>query len=407
MKNNTYAVASIFLLSLPLSANPISWGEKSTNLNLTEHLEYYIDSDNNATLAAIEKVDDKNFRPAAGANLGFSAKPIWLRFRFAQNGEKILLRHDYAMTDYLTLYSPTTQGYIATDTGDMRPFASRAVKNRLMSFWVTPVKERWYYMRLQTGGSVNFAFTLLTPTEALESDNISQYFLGIFFGTIFVMFFYNLFLYLSLREASYIFYCLYIVAFAFMAATLNGLAFQLVWPQSPWWQNHAFPFFAGVGMTMGVIFALLFLQLRKLNRILYWVAMAVASVGSIAIVLTFVIDPAISVRLVNGLGVFWVLTILSSAVFAFAKGYKPARYFLLAWLAMLVGTTIFILTSRGLLPPNPFLLNAMFVGSALEVILLSLALADRINQFKKEKERLQQLALDKQKVLTDSYSRFF
>lgn len=377
-------------------------------VNLTQDMQYYLDTSGNLDLADVLKLADTDFRPAARANPGFFVQPIWLRFRLPDYEERMLLRHDYAMTDYLTLYAPAaTGGYTSQSTGDMLPFERRAVNHRLMSFWIDSVKDRWYFVRLQTAGSVNFSFQLMTPQQALEHDNTAQYFLGVFFGTIVVMFFYNLFIFFSLREPAYVYYCLYIACFAFVAATLNGSAFQLFWPGSPWMQNHAFPLFANAAMASGLVFVALFLNLRALNRVLYLIACGLAIFPLLGILATLAIHPAAMVKVTNAFGIPWVLFILCSAIYAFVKGYKPARYFLLAWIMMLLGTAVFTLTSRGLLPPNPFLLNAMFFGSALEVILLSLALADRINQLKKEKERLQQEALDRQKLLTDSYSRFF
>ncbi|GAB4438559.1 MAG: guanylate cyclase [Turneriella sp.] len=377
-------------------------------VNVTEDMQYYLDTSGNLDLSDVLKLSDNEFRPAARANLGFFVQPIWLRFRLPDYEERMLLRHDYALTDYLTLYAPAaTGGYTSQSTGDMVPFVQRALNHRLMSFWIDSVKDRWYFIRLQTAGSVNFSFRLMTAQQALEQDHTSQYFLGIFFGTIIVMFFYNLFVFFSLRTPAYVFYCLYIAFFALMAATLNGSGYQLLWPNSPWMQNHAFPLFANAAMGSGLVFVALFLNLRALNRVLYLIACGLAVFPVLGILATLAIHPAVMVKVTNAFGILWILFILGSAIYAFVKGYKPARYFLLAWIMMLLGTAVFTLTSRGVLPPNPFLLNAMFFGSALEVILLSLALADRINQLKKEKEKLQLEALERQKLLTDSYSRFF
>lgn len=377
-------------------------------VNLTESMQYYVDTEGGLDLTDVQKLSDTAFKPAAHANLGLLTYPVWLRFRLPEYDERMLLRHDYAMTDYLTLYAPAaTGGYTSQSTGDMLPFSQRTIRHRLMAFWVDAVKDRWYYIRLQTSGSVNFSFQLMTAQQAMESDSVSQYFLGIFFGTIIVMFFYNFFLYLSLREPAYIFYCLYIACFALLAATLNGSGLQLLWPNSPWLQNHAFPIFASAAMASGLLFVALFLNLRQLNRKFHFAILGLTAFPVTGLIIAPFINPAVTIKAINTFGVPWLLAILSSGVYALYRGYKPARYFLLAWLMMLIGTTVFTLTTRGVLPPNPFLLNAMFLGSALEVILLSLALADRINQLKKEKESLQRTALERQKRLTESYSRFF
>jgi signal transduction histidine kinase/DNA-binding response OmpR family regulator len=58
------------------------------------------------------------------------------------------------------------------------------------------------------------------------------------------------------------------------------------------------------------------------------------------------------------------------------------------------GTSLYILRAFGILPNNFITAYSMQIGSALEVILLSLALADRINIIREEKEEAQSLAID-------------
>ena len=76
------------------------------------------------------------------------------------------------------------------------------------------------------------------------------------------------------------------------------------------------------------------------------------------------------------------------------KGSRAAGFFLVAWSIFLVGICIFVLKDFGILPYNDFTANTMLIGSAAEMILLSFALADRINKLKKEKERSRQRMLE-------------
>ena len=71
------------------------------------------------------------------------------------------------------------------------------------------------------------------------------------------------------------------------------------------------------------------------------------------------------------------------------KGYRPALFILIAWIAFLAGVFIFIFKNFGILPYNNFTVYTMPVGSALEALLLSFALADRINLLKKEVQQSQ------------------
>jgi signal transduction histidine kinase len=79
--------------------------------------------------------------------------------------------------------------------------------------------------------------------------------------------------------------------------------------------------------------------------------------------------------------------------YTFNKGYKPARFYLLAFVVFTIGVVIFVLKDHGFLPYNLFTEYSMQVGNAIETLVLSFALADKLNIYKKEKEESQELAL--------------
>jgi len=95
------------------------------------------------------------------------------------------------------------------------------------------------------------------------------------------------------------------------------------------------------------------------------------------------------------------LYILVTAIIISNKNYRPAKFFLFAWILFLTGLFIYILRDIGFLPYNSFTNYTIPVGSALETILLSFALADRINTLKKEKELTQVKMYDEMKKNRD------
>jgi sensor histidine kinase YesM len=78
-----------------------------------------------------------------------------------------------------------------------------------------------------------------------------------------------------------------------------------------------------------------------------------------------------------------------SAYVIMRKGFKPAKFFLIAWTLLLVCITVFILKDFNLVPYNDLTVNALQIGSGAEALLLSIALADRINLYRREKARAQ------------------
>src|SRR5690606_34566319 len=113
--------------------------------------------------------------------------------------------------------------------------------------------------------------------------------------------------------------------------------------------------------------------------------------------------------LVSVLGIAFSAVAVAGGVWCLRHGHPGARYFLLAWSLLLVGVAVLAMRNLGWLPTNGFTLNAMQIGSALEVLLLSFALAARINVMRREKDRANEAALAaKQEVveaLRDSEQR--
>ena len=96
---------------------------------------------------------------------------------------------------------------------------------------------------------------------------------------------------------------------------------------------------------------------------------------------------------VSLLGILFPAVAVSTGIVCLRSGQPGARYFLLAWTLLLCGSAILGLRNLGWLPTNFFTLYAMLIGSALEILLLSFALADRIHILRREKEIAQSEAL--------------
>ncbi|HYD22739.1 MAG TPA: ATP-binding protein, partial [Flavipsychrobacter sp.] len=113
----------------------------------------------------------------------------------------------------------------------------------------------------------------------------------------------------------------------------------------------------------------------------------------ISLVVLFMNQPSISYNIINataGLGSFYVLFV---AIKVYRKGFRQAKFFLLAWTLFLTAVIAYVMKDAGVIPYNSFTQFLLLIGSGLEAILLSFALADNINSLKKEKEESQAEAL--------------
>ncbi len=100
----------------------------------------------------------------------------------------------------------------------------------------------------------------------------------------------------------------------------------------------------------------------------------------------------LALRLATYLALLFTVVIFIAGVLAWLRGMRVARYFIIAWSAFLAGGVINTMMVLGYLPNMFLTMYASQIGSALEVALLSLALADRINAMKEERARILQEA---------------
>jgi class 3 adenylate cyclase len=122
--------------------------------------------------------------------------------------------------------------------------------------------------------------------------------------------------------------------------------------------------------------------------------------------LSFILKYNVLFRIVAYFALPFTIITLLGGILSYKKGWKPARFYVLGWTTLLVGMFVFALELLGKLPSNFFTTHSVQIGSALEVILLSLGLADRINVLKQEKEKAQTELLNTKIIMLDSFSRF-
>ncbi len=380
----------MFLGWLPLLAGAVAFDETTESLPLGRVMQVFEDVGGQATLADVI-AQDSLFKPhdKTTLNAGYSRSAFWLKvnLRYQPQNPRIqrtwLLELAYPPLDHIDLYKagPDGQYELVERTGDALPFSSRQIKenNYLFEVNFSPGQAQTLYLRLASEGSIQAPLTLWSAQSYLEEQPIRIYILGLIYGVLLGMLVYNLFIYISVRDTSYLYYILYIASFGLYQLSVNGAAVQYFWPNNPWWANAATPFLIGAAAFFGCQFTRTFLLTASHSRWLDRALVGLMAFGVLVMGLALTTSYAISLRLATGLALAFIVTIFVSGVVAWCSGLRVARYFVIAWSAFLLGGLVNTLMVLGYLP-NVFLtMYASQIGSAIEVGLLSLALADRIN----------------------------
>ncbi|MNZ34930.1 hybrid sensor histidine kinase/response regulator [Pseudomonas alkylphenolica] len=380
---------------LPLLATAVDFDDSTRSLPLGRVMQVFEDRDGNASIAQVSAPSfGEHFRTHQTdvLNAGYSTSVFWIRLDLRYTAlpsaapRSWLLELAYPPLDHLELYLPDSSGTfrLAQRTGDALPYASRQIEqnNYLFELPFSPGQTTTAYLRLHSQGSVQAPLTLWSTEAYLEAQPTRLYVLGLIYGVLLGMLVYNLFIYLSVRDTSYLYYILYIASFGLYQVSVNGAAVAYFWPDSPWWANAATPLFIGASGLFGCQFARSFLQMARHSRAFDGLLKVLMACGGVVMLLSLISSYGIALRLATALALLFTVTIFAAGVYAWRRGLRVARYFIIAWTAFLLGGLVNTLMVLGYLP-NVFLtMYASQIGSALEVCLLSLALADRINSMR-------------------------
>ncbi|WP_426134584.1 hybrid sensor histidine kinase/response regulator [Pseudomonas sp. PWP3-1b2] len=408
----------LILCGLPMLASAVEFDQSTRSLPLGRLMQVLEDPTDALTIADVSspayaarfKTHDK-----ATLNAGYSRSVFWLKVdlhyvaKDPRSPRTWFLELAYPPLNHLDMYQRDSTGNyrLTTRTGSALPFSSREVRqsNYLFKLNFVPDQQGTVYLRLQSQGSIQAPLTLWAGTAYLEEQPLRLYVLGAIYGVLLGMLIYNLFIYLSVRDTSYLYYILYIASFGLYQLSVNGVAVEYFWPNNPWWANAAVPFLIGAAALFGSLFARSFLHTAQHSRWLNRILLGLAACGAVVMALALLTSYAVALRLATGLALVFTVTIFVAAIKAWYCGQRMARYFIIAWSAFLLGGVVNTLMVLGYLP-NVFLtMYASQLGSAIEVALLSLALADRINGMREQQAQIMFDASQKLEVLNQQLAR--
>lgn len=367
---------------------------------LLPYVEVLEDQDRTLTIEDVQsETIGAQFVLAGEDHGGFSRvqSAYWVRFtvenRSAQN-EDWMLAFLWPMIGQIELFVPNDGHFEKRQSGANFPFYEREIVHRAFIFpiQIESNTQQTIYLRLTSHGFFPLSLSFYTTHVFVEKNAEEQFVLGLFYGLILVMAGYNTFLYFSLRDTAYLYYVLFTISVGIMEATFDGFAYQYIWPQSAWWNQNATPAFSVLGFIAFMRFSQIFLNSQyyapRLHRAIYiFVGYYFCSIVLQISVGGVVNYPPILSDVINVMNVIGVFLFMWLGIRCWNLGYEPARFYLIAFAIPMFIFSYVILTELGVFSLNFLSLYGIHVGMGLQVILFSLALANRINTLRGEKER--------------------
>jgi len=361
---------------------------------VTPSMKFLEDASRELAASAIVKMDPGSFQPSPqqNPNFGFTRSAYWTRFQLQNpdnTNQSVFLEYGYANADYIDFYQENESGELVWKrSGDQMALASRDVHYRLPVFTLNvPPGTHTYFMRIETEGVVQFPLRLWSIENFHGKRASESAFLGTIYGFFLVMAFYNLLLGISVRSPSSLLYVGFI-----LASAGNFFGYQGLWlvffPDkiAPWLANQGFIICSGFMASFACAFTYSFLNLQTHPRILRWLIITSGVVGLVVVILA-PISYNLSAKISTANGFIAAIAILAASSVACYRGFRPAYFFSVAWLLSLAGNLATPLALAGLIPINIFTLWGPFLGVAAEVVLISLALGDKLRLAQEDSEQ--------------------
>jgi PAS domain S-box-containing protein len=393
-----YLFSFILIFSGVLSSQQlITLTDEQEKYPLAGHMQLLEDPGGELTLEQVTSPENSSrFRASRSRvpNLGFTRSAIWVRFKIVNRSSTRspwALELVYPNMNYADLYHLTADGQLmeTKKTGNRMPAATRDHPYHHLVFLIPLPKDipQTIYMRFKNDESMTIPLTLWSMTRFMKRSQLSHLLNGIFIGLLLIMIGFHLFLFFTLKHNSYLYYTLSITACLFFSMTANGIASIYLWPSSPNWNQLALPIFAGL-MVMSIIkFADYFLNASKKTPLVHKITNVYLLVMTGLVVFSSFLNYRMIIFPMVLWGILGALLLIIIGFHFMIKGFHPARYFLAGIAAIGISGVIYLIVRLGILPSNPTFEYSFSMGIVLYMLLMSLALAERIKLLKGEKEK--------------------
>lgn len=276
-------------------------------------------------------------------------------------------------------------------------------KETVVNFNIMPDSAQTVYIRIQSIASGIIPIKIYSANQYWKSYTSKNTAFGIFTGIVIIMIFYNLFLFFIVKDKSYLYYVSYIIILSISQGLLHGYGLNVT--DSLTFNNFVIPIVRVLFWLSILLFVNEFLQLKNQHERVYkyYSVLYYTSALPLLFVISGYTPIAYSIISLNAAFVSIILLILG--IWFYLDGVKHAKFFILAWSLFLISVLISIARNKDILPYNDYTSNIILLGAALELVIFSIALADKINFYRDQNNQSQLFALkiakENEKLITE------
>lgn len=387
----------LFILLPSLSSSGQSPVQISDDLDhrdfMPTDLFYFVDESNKFSFEEISASGfESHFRKdALYQNSDFkknSSYWIKLEVNFPSHTDKFWLLEFYDQTiDSLVAYVPASSlSYKKIQLGDHQKFKTRVFLHKNFELPLPAAAgTNVYYFKIRSHEFADIRIALRSTNYFVYYALNEYYLYGMFYGMILIIALYNFMVYLAIREIKFIYYIFYIISVALYAMSYDGIGFQYLWPNEPWLNDWAVGISLYLVILWSLIFTKRFLSVKAnapvLNKILKYAIL----IRSAWFLISFLVFPKLlSIRVLE---IIPLSIIFFTGITVWRQGYRPARFFVIAYGVLFSGFFLRTLVYLNVIPFTIVSHYSLHFSFVFEMLFLTVALGDRIRILKDNRDR--------------------
>ncbi|MCC6181108.1 MAG: SpoIIE family protein phosphatase [Bacteroidia bacterium] len=362
-------------------------------------LSHHCDSTETKTIKDIQLLNFEKFTVSA-VNLTYTKLPHWFAFSYYNENteENYYLHFENPLIDSIEVFFVQDNHVIEKHVfGDHYTFKTRNynLPDFLVKLPPNANKVVDVYLKIKCEISLLAPVKLYSESALIKTFTELSWGTGLYYGALLFIFLFNLFLYTRLKDKSYLFYITFLFCYGMSLFNFDGYMFKYMFPNFPQLNNLALYFWIYASTIFGTWFAISFLELKRTWSFGYKLILISNIPVYVFIILLFIYPDIIFHDIVCSIFAALVSLIgIIVGVTSWIRGNKSAKFYSIAYTFVLTSVIIYVLKDLGMLPSNSFTEYIMHFGSGIEMILLSLGLADKYNRFKAASELAQQKIIE-------------
>ncbi|MCF8031865.1 MAG: sensor domain-containing diguanylate cyclase [Desulfarculaceae bacterium] len=323
-------------------------------------------------------------------SLGFCRSALWVRLPLDQTPAQgcWVLSVAAPWMDQVDLYLPRPNGgWEHLFSGLQQPNGHHGAGGFALIAPEDTPRAGYGYLRLQSVLSLNAGLRIWPDSEFMRDAVNHGYLYGVLYGVLGAMFLVNLMVLVSTRDRAYLLYVLYLAAIMSHQMCLQGQVLYLpfaVWPMVP-----EISLLVSSGLFFfGAAFCRVFLNTKLHTPLVDWLLKGAQAAAVLLLLLGLIHQIWLGTWLVHILAILGPVLGIVAGIKVLSQGFRPARFYLVAWVVLLLGSMAWGAWSMGWQFLVPLPRSLLTMAAALESVLLSLALADRVRVMQLERKVL-------------------